>query len=150
MEHGLQLQTLFPFEIRIQALIQFLVLFDIQPCFILRAYSFCFCKSSEINRFAGLYFLYSYLSSSNQNLLCYFRAAAAKNEVLSSFIPKKMAFMKKGPFESQLRIKKKPILSNLRIKSIRDMDGCEYFCPQFFYSCGLTPQLCRYRYVRIL
>ena len=95
MDYSISLQAPFPFEIGIQALIQFVVRFDIQFCLISRAYSFCLSKSSEINRFAGLYFLYSYLSSSSQNLLCDFSAAAAKNEVESFFYSEKWHSWKK-------------------------------------------------------
>ena len=55
----------------------------------------------------------------------------------------KVAFMGKVPVQSRVWTKKKPILSNLRITSFSGMDGCEDFSPQFFYSCGLTPQFCR-------
>ena len=136
MEYSISLQALFPFEIGIQALIQFVVLFDIQFCLVSRAYWFCLSKSSEINRFAGLYFLHSYLSSSSQNLLCDFSAAAAKYEVESFFSPEKWHSWKMDRINHNLEQKKKLILSNSRIKSLRGMDGCKDFSPQFFYSCG--------------
>ena len=41
MEYSISLQALFTFEIGIQALIQFVVLFDIQSCLVSRAYLFC-------------------------------------------------------------------------------------------------------------
>ena len=120
MEYSISLQALFPFEIGIQALIQNLVLFDIQSCLVSRAYSFCLSKSSEINRFAGLYFLYSYLSFSSQNLHCGISAVAAKNEVVSLFYPEKWHSWKKNRmkyYESQLRNKKRNRFFPIRVSN---------------------------------
>ena len=95
MEYSISLQALFPFKIGIQALMQFVVLFDILSCLVSRAHSFCLSKSSEINRFSGLYFLYSYHSS----LLCDFRLQrrGSKEWGWKLLLFRKMAFMEKGP-----------------------------------------------------
>ena len=90
------------------------------------------------------YFLVPFILFSELALLLQCRGSKEWGWKLLLF---RMAFMKKGPYEAQRRTKKKPILSNSRIKSFRGMDGwmdgCEDFSPQYFYSCGLTPQFCR-------
>ena len=122
MEYSISLQTLFPFEIGIQALIPFLVLFDIQSCFISSAYSFCFCKSSEINQF--LDFICTARTFHSLLRTCFVTSEQWQQRVrLKASLFQNMAIMEKGQYKSQLRTKKKQILSNSRIKSFRGMNG---------------------------